>query len=67
MKQYQYTIRPDGTVKIEVFNGTGVDCEEATRVIEGRLGDPVGQRTRKSEYHETEQQTEHTREHEGGS
>ena len=69
MKQYHYTIRPNGTVKIEVFNCIGAGCEEETRAIERRLGDPEGERSRKAEYYETEQQseTEHTREQEGGA
>jgi hypothetical protein len=62
MKKMKITLRKDGRVNIEVLGAVGDECVQFTKQLEGRLGTPLGSRTLKPEYHET--QTETQRDHE---
>ena len=58
MKKIKITLHKDGTQKVEVLGAIGSECVEFTRELEKRLGKPIGERVLKSEYEETERETE---------
>lgn len=62
MKKIQITLHKDGTQKVEVLGAVGAECLEFTRVLEKRLGAPLGDRVLKPEYEMTEQEVEQQRE-----
>lgn len=62
MKKIKITLHNDGTQKIEVLGAVGDSCLELTRQLEKRLGTPQGERARKPEFEQGEQETERDRE-----
>jgi hypothetical protein len=64
MKKIKITLHKDGTQKVEVLGTVGEECVEFTKALEHRLGDPVGERTLKPEYEQTEPEVEPERERE---
>lgn len=59
--KYKITIRKDGTSVVEVLEGQGPACVQATSALERRLGKAEGERVLKPEY-QLEQVTESERE-----
>ncbi len=64
MKKIKITLLRDGTQQVEVLHASGSECEEFTRALEHRLGEPLGERTLKPEYDETASEVEAEREKE---
>ncbi len=51
MKKIKITLHKDGTQTIEVLGSKGSECVEFTKQLEERLGDKVGERVFKPEFH----------------
>ena len=62
MKKIKVTLHKDGTQKVEVLGAVGPECVQFTRELEERLGTPIGERTLKPEYEQTETEQERDRE-----
>jgi hypothetical protein len=59
-KTIEIIIAPTGEIQIDAVGFKGPDCEQATRFLEAALG-VVGQKTKKSEYHQRVEKTNHQR------
>lgn len=64
MRKIKITLHKDGTQKVEVLGATGPECIQFTSELEQRLGRPIGERTLKPEYEETELDIETERDRE---
>jgi hypothetical protein len=59
-KTIEIIIAPSGEIQIDAVGFKGPDCEQATRFLEEALG-VVGQKTKKSDYHEQVRKTNQQR------
>ena len=51
MKKIKITLHKDGTQTIEVLGSKGSECVEFTKQLEEKLGDKIGERLLKPEFH----------------